>query len=197
MITNINQLDFSKKYSYSDYLTWKFEEYVELIKGKVLQMSPAPLDIHQKLVLNIASEIKQVLKHKKCQVRVAPFDVRFPNMKKSSQDIDIFDVVQPDICVICDPDKIDLRGCVGAPDMIIEVLSSSTAKKDLNEKFNLYQENKVGEYWVVFPFEKTINVYLLDDQGLYILDASYNEEPKIPVKTIPGFEILMADIFEN
>lgn len=193
-ITSLSQLDFNGSYTYSEYLKWRFHEYVELIRGKVFPMS-APVSQHQRIVGNLHIEIGSYLKGKHCQLFIAPFDVRFPTYDSNGGLIaDTDTVVQPDLCVICDLEKIDRRGCNGAPDMIVEVLSPSTAKKDLNEKFNLYEETGVQEYWVVFPDAKVINVYLLQD-GKYVLRDGYEEDAKVPVATLPDLVINLADVF--
>jgi Uma2 family endonuclease len=199
MITNINQLDLNQKYSYADYLTWKFHDFVEIIKGKIHKMSPAPTRFHQDIIREIERPIANYLYKKPCKVYFAPFDVRIPLNGEDPEDA-IYSVVQPDICVICDPKKLDDRGCLGAPDMIVEIISPSTAKKDLNEKFDLYESSGVREYWVVFPKEQFIMVHLLNDKGVYELVGNFepnSETPTIKVNIFPDLELLMEDIFSN
>ncbi len=118
-------------YTYAQYLQWKFEDMVEIIKGRVFPMS-APREIHQRITGNLYRDIAYSMKKHPCRVYIAPFDVRLPLHGK--KDVEITTVVQPDICVICDLSKIDKKGCLGAPDMIIEVLSPSTSKKDMRNK---------------------------------------------------------------
>jgi len=193
-ITDINQLDFKKQYTYADYLTWQFSERVELIKGWIYKMSPAPRMIHQKIEGVLFYEIYNFFKKNKCEVFVAPFDVRLKKNKGTNEEINT--VVQPDICAICDLEKLDDAGCLGAPDLIVEILSDSTAKKDYNEKFNLYEENKVKEYWIANPATKTIEIFSLIE-GKFESIGLFNEregqkevvgllfpEMKIPLKTI-------------
>lgn len=197
MISNINDLDLNRKYSYADYLTWKFQDFVEIIKGQVYKMSPAPLRYHQQISVRITSDIDHYLRRKSCQVYSAPFDVRLPMNGEEGEDA-ICTVVQPDICVICDPKKLDDRGCMGAPDMIVEIISPSTAQKDLNEKLDLYESSGVREYWIVFPKERFIMVHLLNDKGIYELIGSFEpnvETPTIKVNIFPDLEIIMEDIF--
>lgn len=198
-ITSLSQLDKNGTYSYSDYLQWQFEELVELIKGKVFPMS-ASMSRHQRIVGNLYSSFHHYLRRKKCQVFIAPFDVRLPTYDANGELMpDTKTVVQPDICVICDPTKIDERGCKGVPDMVIEVLSPSTAKKDLNEKFNLYEEVGVGEYWIVFPEAKTISIYLLEDEKYTLLGHfGHLQQPgPLQVRTLPELEVDLEDVFEN
>lgn len=197
MITNINDLDLNRKYSYADYLTWKFQDFVEIIKGQVYKMSPAPTRYHQDISREIERPISNYLYKKTCKVYSAPFDVRLPLNGEEGEDA-IYTVVQPDICVICDPKKLDDRGCIGAPDMIVEIISPSTAKKDLNEKLDLYESSGVREYWIVFPKERFIMVHLLNDKGIYELIGSFEpniETPTIKVNIFPDLEIIMEDIF--
>jgi Uma2 family endonuclease len=192
-ITSLQQLDLSKKYSYREYLTWQFSDMVELIKGRILKMSPAPMMRHQVVLLNIASAIRHYLKKNTCQVFVAPFDVRLPR-KSETSDEQIFTVVQPDICVVCDPAKLDRRGCIGAPDMIVEILSPGNMARDAKVKFDLYEEFGVNEYWIVSPGDENVVVYLLED-GKYVLRGEYAEPCMIPVTTLPDFSLEWSEIF--
>ena len=114
MITNIAQLDRKATHSYADYLTWRLEDMVELIKGKVFLTSPAPEERHQKISARLTIEIGMQLKGETCNLYAAPFDVRL--IKSTVQDSEIYTVVQPDLCVICDKNKIDEKGCIGPPD---------------------------------------------------------------------------------
>ncbi len=160
----IEEPDLTGTYSYSDYLTWQWTEMTELIRGKIYKMSPAPGSTHQKVSMKLTLDIGNFLKGKKCQLFSAPFDVRLPLSSKQKTDKQITTVVQPDLCVVCDPSKIDERGCLGAPDWIIEILSRHTSAKDLREKFDVYEEAGVREYWVVHPQEQTVLVYTLDEK---------------------------------
>ncbi len=197
MITDINQLDFDKKYSYADYLTWHFDEMVEIIKGTIYRMSPAPNRFHQEVSGNLYGLIWSYLRKSPCQAFSAPFDVRLPLPRGKQTDDKIDTVVQPDICVICDSTKLDNQGCQGAPDWIIEILSKATSKKDLNEKFDLYENAGVTEYWIVHPHEATILVYRLDEEGKYtaLQQKPYVKGDQIPVGVFPGFFLKADEIF--
>lgn len=164
-ITNINQLDLNKTYSYADYLLWRFKERVELIKGKILKMSPAPSRKHQEISRNINRVLDQYFYGQKCKLYYAPFDVRIP--RQSSDDKEVFTVVQPDLCVVCDESKLDDKGCVGAPDLIVEILSPGNSKREMKDKFELYQESGVREYWIVDPNQESVLIYILKN-GEYI-----------------------------
>lgn len=164
-ITNINQLDLNKTYSYADYLLWRFKERVELIKGKILKMSPAPSRKHQEISRNINRVLDQYFYGQKCKLYYAPFDVRIP--RQSNNDKEVFTVVQPDLCVVCDESKLDDKGCIGAPDLIVEILSPGNSKREMKDKFELYQESGVREYWIVDPNQESVLIYILKN-GEYI-----------------------------
>ena len=195
MITRFEQLDLNKRYSYADYLTWQFDEMVEIIKGKVYKMSPAPDRYHQQVSGNLYGLIWSHLRKNPCQVFSAPFDVRLPLPIEKQTNDKIDTVVQPDISVVCDLSKLDNQGCNGAPDWIIEILSKSTSARDLNEKFDLYQNAGVSEYWIVHPHEATILVYRLDESGKY---QSVQQKPYVKGDMIPSgvFSDLQLDAHE-
>jgi Uma2 family endonuclease len=180
-------------FTYDDYLTWPDTERWELIHGVAYDMSPAPSTEHQTILGELFGEFRNFLKGKPCQAYIAPFDVRLPEENEADEEIET--VVQPDMVVICDQLKIDRRGCKGAPDLIIEIVSPSTAKKDTQDKFRLYERHGVKEYWIVYPGEHTIEVYILDKNGLYIGPRYYTEEDKLSVTLFPGLEIDLAEIF--
>jgi len=172
IVTSLSQLDLDVHYTYSEYYEWEFDGYVELIRGKIFPL-PTPWTLHQRVLGDLCIPILSHLKGKKAKGYVRPFDVRLPSYGLDGKLLaDTDTVVQPDLCVFCDPAKIDKRGGNGVPDLVVEVLSTFTAKKDLNEKFNLYEEVGVKEYWVVFPDSQAINVYLLQDNR-YVLRDSY------------------------
>lgn len=162
-ITQLSQLDSEATYSYADYLTWQLDKAVELIRGKVMLMSPAPNVKHQSIVTNLGGVLYQFFYKKPCKLFYAPFDVRLYDQHKSIKaDQDIYTVVQPDLSVICDPEKLTEQGCLGAPDWIIEILSPGNSKKEMQIKYALYQESGVKEYWMVYPYEKAVHQFMLD-----------------------------------
>lgn len=195
-ITKLSQLDPNGRYTYADYLTWKFQEFVELISGKVLRHMSGPSSRHQQYSTNFVIEIGRFLKGKACRVYAAPFDVRLTT-GGANGDQQINTVVQPDICVVCDLAKIDARGCVGAPDWIIEILSPGNVGHDTKTKFDLYEETGVREYWIVAPGLQSVTVYVLDAKGEYQLTAEYVEPGPMPVATLPGLAVEWADIFDD
>ena len=130
-----------------------------------------------------------------CRTYVAPFDVRLTKTTPDG-DAQITTVVQPDICVICDPRKLDEFGCVDAPDWIIEILSPGNTAHDSRTKFDLYEENGVREYWLVDPGLKNVAVYVLEG-GRYQVRGEYYEPGSIPVYTLEGLTLEWAEVFEG
>ena len=193
-ITNIKQLDLKGSYTYSDYLLWRFKERVELIKGKIFKMSPAPGSFHQEVSFELSGILYNYFKKKSCKVFAAPFDVRLINFKESTADHQITTVVQPDLCVICDTQKIDERGCLGAPDLIIEILSPGNSKKEMDIKFDLYEENGVSEYWMVNQAEKTIAIFVLQN-GKYSGIKPIIEDSTLESPTFPELKFKVKKIF--
>ena len=184
-------LDLNKRYSYADYLTWFDDVRRELFDGFIKLMTPAPSITHQRLLLNILKFYINFLENKKCEVFISPFDVRFPKNGEKN-DKKIYTVVQPDICVVCDANKLDEKGCIGAPDLIIEIVSEKTknsernSKRDVKDKFQLYEKFGVKEYWIVFPSSEIVNVFVLDNNGKYQLVQMYSEDEQIPVNIFDG-----------
>lgn len=194
MITSIEQLDLSKKYSYADYLTWKFDEYVELLRGHISRMA-APTRLHQRIALRMGSFLEIHLRGRSCEANIAPFDVRLLDQKKSTADKDVFTVVQPDVCVVCDLTKLDDKGCVGAPDLIIEILSPGTQKKDVTDKYELYEFNGVKEYWIIASQDETITVFDLDDEKGFQLRKIYTGDDVLFSKAVEGFNFELPRLF--
>lgn len=196
MITSIDQLNVDKTYSYADYLTWKFQERIELLKGKVFRMSPAPNVLHQTVVTQLHGRIYNVLLDRSCKLFTAPFDVRLYDTKKSKSNADVFTVVQPDLCVICDPNKLDEHGAIAAPELVIEILSPGNSKKEMKYKYDLYEEAGVEEYWIVDPVYKTVHVYLLEN-GKFIGQHPLIEEDRIVSRLFPEMDFELAGVFEQ
>ncbi len=192
-ITDLSQLDFSKQYTYADYLQWRFEERVELIKGWLYKMSPAPKRMHQQINFKLAHQFYLSLNLNSCNVYESPFDVRLTKQNRN------ITVVQPDICIICDRSKLDDYGCIGSPDLIVEVLSESTAKRDYNEKFNLYEENEVKEYWIANPDLKTIEIYCLEN-GVYQLHGLFDAKEGADIiagRLFPDMQVSLKEVFKD
>ena len=194
MITSFDQLDLTKQYTYADYLKWQFKERLELIKGYIYKMSPAPSRRHQAIIWNLTGQIWNHLKGHPCKAYSAPFDVRLPvKDRKSNQQITT--VLQPDICVICDLSKLDDKGCLGAPDLVIEVLSPGNAVREIDQKFNVYEESGVREYWVIYPEYGHVNIFLLDESGKFVGQHPKSNGEWLHSKVFPDLAINLSEVF--
>jgi Uma2 family endonuclease len=189
MITNIEQLDLTKAYTFKDYLSWKLSERVELLKGYIARMSPAPTSKHQEISSTLHGSLWFYLKKKSCKVYAAPFDVYLPSIEGDGET-----VVQPDLCVICDISKIKKQGCVGSPDLVIEILSMGNSRKEMAAKYQIYEQAGVKEYWVVFPYEQMIQQYILQDDKFNALPIA---EKTIKSVILEGFEVEIDTIFDT
>lgn len=196
-ITQLSQLDLNATYSYADYLTWRLEESVELIRGKIMLMAPAPNVKHQRIARKLLRRIDTFLDNQRCEVFIAPFDVSLYDSRKSKlANRDIFTVVQPDLCVICDPKKLTTQGCNGSPDWIIEVLSPGNSKREVQLKYQLYEENGVTEYWLVYPYEQSVYQFVLNPEtDKYQLHGMYAEDGWATPYIFPDLNIDLADVF--
>jgi Uma2 family endonuclease len=183
----------SKAYTYADYSQWPDGERWELINGDLYAMTSSSR-LHQDIVFELSAQIRNYLQGKPCKGYTAPFDVRLPY--KNEADALVETVVQPDLSVICDQSKLDKLGCRGAPDWIIEVLSPSTALRDMNTKRSLYQQHGVQEYWIVHPEERWLMVYRLDDQGYYGQPGMFGMEQPVAVQRFPDFSIEWSFMLE-
>jgi len=182
-------------YTYADYLKWKFEERLELFKGKIFKMS-APNTKHQVVAGNIYMRLRNQLDSQKCHVFIAPFDVRLP-VRNRKNDNEITTVVQPDLCVVCDETKIDERGCCGAPDLVIEILSPGNSQKEVRLKFELYEEAGVKEYWIVNPVEENLAVHILGEDQKFRGFKMYAGGDIIQSASVTGLSIDVNDIFKK
>lgn len=195
MITSLDQLDLSKHYTYSDYILWKFQERVELLKGKLLPLA-APNVQHQRISSALHTRIGSHLIGKKCDVFSVPFDVRLPLPNHLIKGNKIDTVVQPDICVVCDQSKLDKQGCVGPPDLVIEILSPGNSKKEMKAKYELYEEAGVLEYLVVNPIHRHALLYHLNkDTQKFVGNVPLTDEDAFVSKSVEGLEIQLVDIF--
>ncbi|MEH3115643.1 Uma2 family endonuclease [Pedobacter terrae] len=194
-VKTLNEIDFSAVYSYADYMRFEFEERLEIIKGYIFRMSPAPSRVHQKISGRIYVPIYNALNGHQCEVYSAPFDVRLA--KKAQDDREVFTVVQPDIVVICDPAKLDKRGCIGAPDIVVEILSPGNNKKELINKYEVYEEAGVKEYWIVSPSHKTFFRYILDENGKFQPTKMLTEGEEVTTSIMPGFKLILDEVFKD
>ncbi|MDI3327863.1 MAG: Uma2 family endonuclease [Alicyclobacillaceae bacterium] len=181
------------RYSYRDYLTWDDGQRWELIEGVPYNMTQAPSPRHQEILGNIFGLFFNYLDRKDCKAYLAPFDVR---LSESDREQDILNVVQPDLSIVCDPGKIDHRGCKGAPDLVVEILSPETAKRDKGQKFYLYQAYGVREYWIVDSHHEIIEVYVWKD-GRFQDRQVYEKGDRLPVGIFEDFALDVAAVFRR
>jgi Uma2 family endonuclease len=177
-------------YTYADFLEWDENFRAELVDGDMVMMAP-PSRIHQGLITQLVFQLESFLKGKPCKLYPAPFAVRLFPQKDNSDDT----VFEPDIVVVCDSSKLDDRGCNGAPDFIIEIISPSTAKYDRIVKFRKYQNAGVREYWIADPETRSVQVGILEN-GRYVMYV-YDDTEKVPVTVLPGCEIDLAAVFAD
>ena len=180
-------------YTYADYYSWDDDKRWELIDGVAYAMA-APTAAHQRISRELISQFHGFLRGKPCEVFSAPFDVRlFANQDDETDESDDT-VVQPDLLVVCDSSKLsDGRSCKGAPDLVVEILSPSTASRDRIVKLQKYLEAGVREYWIVDPNAQTVRVFLLKD-GKFTR-RKYGETDIVPVTVLPGLTINLPDVF--
>ena len=183
----------NEKFSYADYLSWPYNERWEIIEGVAYDMSPAPSTEHQGISFKLSGILYDFLKDKKCKAFAAPFDVRLAETKDEA-DEKIETVVQPDIVVVCDQNKLDKRGCLGTPDITVEILSPSTSYKDQTEKLLLYEKHCVKEYWIINPDAKYIMIYHLE--GIKYGKPEYlTENDTLKSMALDGLRIDLSEVW--
>ena len=180
MYMSIPKRDKEGLFTYSDYLTWPDDERWELIDGVAYDMSPAPERRHQGVLAYLASRFVNHFENEACSVYIAPFDVVLPNSEHAVKEEESANVVQPDLVVVCDSSKLTTRGCTGAPDFVLEILSPSTAFKDMDDKLHLYERHGVREYWILNPANDTLIVYSVLPAATE--NTSSSHAPPLPVK---------------
>ena len=190
-ITRLDQLnEESFEYSYSDYMKWQFQERVEIIMGKIFPMS-APTTLHQHIIGELFFTMYAFFKHTSCNVILSPIDVRLPVGKQGNT---FKTVMQPDLCVICDKSKIVTQGIIGAPDLVVEILSPSNRQIEMHEKFEAYQASLVREYWIIHPGEHWMLQYVLNENNLYDLHKKHENLSRLESVIFQG---LVVDVATN
>ena len=183
-----------KRYTLADALTWDESERIELIYGDPFMMAP-PVRVHQAAITALVGQLYDYLKEKTCKVYPAPFAVRlFEKNGDYPEDVDT--MVEPDISVVCDPSKLDDKGCKGAPDLVMEILSPTTQRHDRFTKFNLYQRAGILEYWIVDPASKSVQVFVLDD-GHYVAKDFGTAEDTLKVNVLEDCTIDLSQVFSE
>ncbi len=195
-VTSLSQLDLTNGvYSYADYLTWQFDQAVELVRGKIFPMS-APSRRHQGMSRELTVMFHNSFQGHPCKFYVAPFDVRLYDKRKSAKaNRDVFSVVQPDICIICDETKLDDRGCLGAPDLVVEILSPGNSAKEMKIKKLLYEENGVREYWIIDPDHENAFQFHLTEADVYSPATIYVNDETLNAVIFPDLSISLTELF--
>jgi len=184
-----------RRYTYGDYLTWSEDERWEIIDGIAYAMT-APNRLHQDISRNLLLEFGNYLKGKQCKVYAAPFDVRLPQNEENEKTIST--IVQPDITVVCDANKLDDKGCKGSPDLIVEILSPSTASYDVIKKRCLYEQNRVFEYWVVDPLHQIVTrLFMSEELSKYKESEYFGRDNTITPIILPQLQINLSDVFPD
>ena len=187
-------IDISKSYNYADYLTWSDEERWEIIEGVPYNMSPAPSTRHQRILRRLTYAFESVIKSP-CETFFAPFDVRLS--ENCDDEVTIDNVVQPDLLVYCDKAKVDEKGGKGAPDLVVEILSPSTASKDIKTKLLLYQKFGVREYWIIDPDKDTVEILSLDEKGRYVIRQREEKEGTVESIHFKGLKVELTALFSE
>jgi Uma2 family endonuclease len=192
-ITELSQVcDSTVEYTYDDYYDWLFTERVELIFGKVLPMA-APNRLHQTVIRNLNTIFGIFFKGKSCEYYPAPFDVRLPvGIKKGKYTT----VVQPDLSVFCDQEKLDQKGAKGAPDLVVEILSPGNSRRDMKDKFEVYELAGVREYWIFHPIDSFVLPYLLNEEGKFIGLPSVHPPDILHSRIFPDLSFSLDEIFQ-
>ena len=193
-ITELSQVcDSTVEYTYDDYYDWLFTERVELIFGKVLPMA-APNRLHQTVIRNLNTIFGIFFQSKSCEYYPAPFDVRIPvGIKKGKYTT----VVQPDLSVFCDPEKLDKRGAKGAPDLVVEILSPGNSRRDMKDKFEVYELAGVREYWIFHPIDSFVLPYLLNEEGKFVGLPAVHSPDTLISRIFPELFFSLGGIFPD
>jgi Uma2 family endonuclease len=181
-------------YSYEDYLTWPEGERWELLDG-IAYMSAAPSRRHQEIQVELIRQISNYLIDKSCKVYGSPFDVRLA--ESNEENGNIRNVVQPDITIVCDQSKLDDRGCKGSPDLVIEIVSPSTASIDYIQKLSLYEKNEIKEYWIVHPTDEIVMIYKLNKDKKYGRPEIYSKEHNVKIGIFEELTIILNKVFDE
>ncbi len=175
----------NERYTYRDYCTWPDGERWEIIDGIAYDMSPAPSWEHQSICGRLTAFFFTALKGKKCIPMVSPCDVVLSD----------YDVVQPDLFVVCDESKITPKNLQGAPDLVIEILSPSTSHKDQQQKLDLYEKYRVKEYCIVDPAWQCVYRFALGENNKYGRSDYFAVQQSLPLISLPGLSLPLWDVF--
>lgn len=184
----------AERFTYAHYRIWPEDEHWELQNGEAVAMSPAPSTRHQFLVGNLFRVVAGKLRGHPCKALVAPTDVLLPDFADQPAD-EVATVVQPDVLVVCDPNKIRPAHIYGAPDIVAEVLSPSTAMRDTGSKRDLYQRSGVKELWLLDPVHNTLTRYRNDGVG-YGKPEIFGPDDSLESVAVAGLVVELGEVFE-
>ena len=187
--TRVPEYDENSRYTYADYLKWEGLERYQLINGKVFNI-PSSSVVHQALLMELSMQFADWLKGKPCQVFAAPLDVRLFPKEDDSDDT----VVQPDLLVVCDKEKLSKGYVNGAPDLVVEIVTPLSTYYEFFLQFHGYLEAGVREYWVIDPEGQKMQVNIYEN-GHYISSVHKGNE-SVPVNILPGLNITLGSLWE-
>lgn len=179
-----------QRYSWKEYLAWSTDERFELIDGVPYAMSPAPRRRHQEISGELFRQAANILRGGDCRVFAAPFDVKL----SADEEDEAPTVVQPDLTVACDPDKLTEQGMTGPPDLVVEIVSPDSGIADRRRKYAAYESYGVKEYWIVDQDEELVEVYLLEG-GRYRRAAVYAKKEKLTSEAVPELTVELGSVF--
>lgn len=191
MITNIEQLDLTKAYTFKDYLSWKFQERVrvELLRGYIFRKSKSNTSIQKIIGSKLFESLWLFSNNNNCKIFATPFAVYLLSINGEGET-----VVQPNLCVIRNQSKIKREAYIGVPDMVIEILPLGNSRREMTQKFQIYEQAGVKEYWVVYPYAQVIQQYILEGDKFQALPIA---EKSIKSQVLQGFEVDLDTIFDT
>lgn len=187
-----NALQKDGRYTYADYVQWPADQRWEIVDG-VAYMLTSPNTKHQQICVQLVVEFGAYLRGRNCQVFTSPYDVVLPD--KSESEISSSNVVQPDLLIVCDRNKLDDKKCIGSPDLVVEIISPSTAKRDMRYKYQLYEHHGVREYWIVHPDYPLIEQFA-SEEGAFKKIGSFSSEDEMTPHIFPDLTIKLSNIFD-
>ena len=183
----------NRRYTYADLLSWDDGVRYELYDGVPVALASPSFD-HQRISMELSRQLANYLVDKPCQIFAAPFDVRLFE-EKDDDPHNVDKVCQPDLMIVCDPEKIDQRGIRGAPDLVVEILSDSTRRNDQLVKYRMYQKAGVREYWVVDPRTRVLLVHTLEEDGQYGSPYVYCPSDTVPMTIAEDCSVDLSSVF--
>ncbi len=181
-----------KKFTYADYLTWPDEEKWEILDGEAFDMTPSPGTEHQEILAGLVTQFHLYFRDRDCRV-FPDIDVILPSRKEADEKVKT--VFRPDLSVVCAPEKIDGKRIRGAPDLVVEILSPSTASYDCIKKRRAYEIAGVKELWLVQPSDRITMVFRLEGDGTFGKPLFFDRESKVSLPLFQGLEIDLSKVF--